>query len=171
LIAIIQSFGNKGILQNPLLARVFEQNSMSIVFPQKRFCTTRLSCWAAFVLGLCCVTSAEALGSCGDYLHVGARASDVKSTTSSSNDLHAGGNARSASHPLIPPRCQGPNCGRGMPLSPPQAPVAKSPRSDEFAVRLVVIQSSPAHSRHVLEQLNELPSAGFPNRVKRPPRF
>ena len=118
----------------------------------------------AFATGSFIAAHAEA--SCGDYLHVGGSGSMREFSESFPQDQ----NAKPISQPLIPRPCEGPNCGRDVPLPIPPAPIPTSSGPEKFAAWATLHQADASNLIQVLEQRDEFPSAGYPFGVKRPPR-
>jgi hypothetical protein len=74
------------------------------------------------------------------------------------------------SQPMIPRPCQGPSCGRDVPLPIPPTPIPTSSSPEKFAAWTTLLQADTSNLIQVLEQRDEFPSAGYPFGVKRPPR-
>ena len=122
----------------------------------------------AFAIGSFITAHAEA--SCGDYLHVGGAGLMGEFSNSVSQDQNAQPDTTPISQPLIPRSCQGPNCGRDVPLPIPPAPIPTTSGPEKFAAWTTLLQADASNLIHILEQCDEFPSSGYPFGVKRPPR-
>jgi hypothetical protein len=124
----------------------------------------QLRCFVAMVaLAISTLIAANAEASCGDYLHVTAGA---KRDHQGLGDTEEG----STSQPLIPRRCNGPNCNRSAPLPTTPAPLPTSSDPGKLAVKNILTHAVTSSLIQVLELRDESPSTGFPFGVKRPPR-
>jgi hypothetical protein len=122
----------------------------------------------AFAIGSFVTANADA--SCGDYLHVGGAGLMGEFSNSFPQDQHAQPGTAPISQPMIPRPCQGPNCGRDVPLPIPPAPSPTSSGPEKFAAWNSLLHAAASNMVQVLEQRDEFPSAGHPFGIKRPPR-
>jgi len=140
---------------------------MTVVFRILRAPRSACFLWIAFAIAVCALNGDKAHANCGDYLRVRTwRGGEIATMP-----FHV---AQSEPMPNQDSRgrrpCEGPSCDQGEPLPVSPTAAVSSHIPDKFLAQKALLPEIAFDLRHFLGQCRDLPSAGHPFRIKRPPR-